>query len=166
MNTDKPYIVRDECLLSSWFIIQNISLFFLFSYSDSDIFIHRDFLECLKFCFFCDAHVDFLREGALWLPIWMKHALHVFIALNNGQPILFWVKIWKIIPLLKYILSRHIIIHAFSSIKKFTLVFVVNLLQKNTLMFQAFNQTELIWKTWYLKPRYLLSRGLTVLLHP
>ncbi len=63
MNTDKPYIVRDECLLSSWFIIQNISLFFLFSYSDSDIFIHRDFLECLKFCYFCDAHVDFLREA-------------------------------------------------------------------------------------------------------
>ncbi len=42
-----------------------MSLFFLYSYSDSDIFIHMNFLECLKFCYFCDAHVDFLHEGPL-----------------------------------------------------------------------------------------------------
>ncbi len=35
----------------------------------------------------------FLREGALWLPVWRKHTLHVFIAFNNGQSILFWLKI-------------------------------------------------------------------------
>ncbi len=40
-------------------------IFFLFSYSDSD-FIHiRDFLEHYQFYYFCDAYVDFLREGAL-----------------------------------------------------------------------------------------------------
>ncbi len=54
--------------------------------------------------FFYDAYVDFLHEGA---RVWMKCTLHVFIALDNGQSILFWVKIWKILPLSKEMLSRH-----------------------------------------------------------
>ncbi len=51
------------------FIIQNIYIFRLLRYRDSNAFVHvRDFLECHEFGYFCDAYVEFLHEGALWCP--------------------------------------------------------------------------------------------------
>ncbi len=55
-------------------------------------------------------YVMFLREGALLCPVWMKHTLHVFIALHKGQSIQCWV---KIIPVSTEMLCRHDIILVF-----------------------------------------------------
>ncbi len=78
--------------------------------------------------------VMFLREGALWCPVWMKHTLHVFIALNKGQAILCWV---KIIPLSTEMLSRHDIILVFPGFSKF---FVAQKKHSNVPRYQ--NQTK------------------------
>ncbi len=62
-NTDKPYIVAVMGLLSICLISSNVSIFFLFSYSESNAFVHiRDFLERQEFYYFCDAYVEFLHE--------------------------------------------------------------------------------------------------------
>ncbi len=63
--------------------------FFLFSHSDSDAFIHtRDFLERHQ-CYF----YEFSARGfPLATSMNETQTLHVFIALNNGQSILFWLK--------------------------------------------------------------------------
>ncbi len=78
--------------------------------------------------------VMFLCEGALWCPVWMKHTLHVFIALDKGQSILCWV---KIIPLSREMLSRHDIILVFPGFSKF---FVAQKKHSNVPSYQ--NQTE------------------------
>ncbi len=111
-RTQINHIVASERLLSLRFNIQIIwrYIFFLFSYSNSDAFINiRDFLERHQLC---DAYVEF-REGAFLRAEWMKRTFHVLIALNNGQSIQFWVKIWKRIPLSKRFLCRHKINLAF-----------------------------------------------------
>ncbi len=54
-------------------------LHFLLHYSGSWIICHQ-------FYYFCDAHVGFKLEGALWIPVWIKQTLHC-VYTHNTQAI-------------------------------------------------------------------------------
>ncbi len=72
-RTQINHIVASERLLSLRFNIQIIwrYIFFLFSYSNSDAFIHiRDFLERHQLC---DAYVDRMREHICVQNEWNAH---------------------------------------------------------------------------------------------
>ncbi len=100
----------------------------LFSYSDSWMLLSTitGFLMRRQFFFFLLVYayyMDFLHEGALWLPVWMN-TLPLFIAQNNAYCI-------NVISILNH--SKNIWFQAFISMYKHTNM-IVQSGQKNKWM--------------------------------
>ncbi len=69
------------------FIIQNVYIFCLLSYRNSNDFVHfGDFLELHEFLLLLDMWI-FLCEGALWRPVCMKKTVCLVLMSN---PIINW----------------------------------------------------------------------------